>query len=458
VFSQQAEILDKLQSFAERRALRPHIRFNTEVTSARWDEARSCWLVATKDGGEIAATVLISAWGQLNRWQLPDIPGRDSFQGTAFHSSDWRHNVALEGKRVACIGSGASAIQIIPEIARQARHLTVFQRSAPYVVPRMDRAYTPEERELFASDSNAFSADREAIYTEFEARYSAMRPGSPKWQEFTAISRAYLEAQVSDRVLREKLWPDYPLGCKRVLLSDDFYPAMTLPHVELVTERIAGIEPLGIRTADGRLHELDVIVYATGFETLSFLSGTDIKGRDRRSLREEWHDGARAYYGMAVAGFPNFFMICGPNTFLGHNSVIAMLECQLDYILQALRLMRERQASALAVRPDAMQRFDHEVQRRLQGSAWAGGCTSWYKNPSGRITNNWCGSVEDYKRETARLEVADFELAPAAELASGIVSELRDHARQPLTDFKRFSAWVLKEMLVAAQASGGFCK
>jgi cation diffusion facilitator CzcD-associated flavoprotein CzcO len=165
---------------------------------------------------------VISAWGQLNRWQLPDIPGRDSFQGTAFHSSEWRHDVALQGKRVACIGSGASAIQIIPEVARQARHLTVFQRSAPYVLPRMDRTYTPEERELFASDSNAFWADREAIYAACEARFDAMRPDSPKWQEGMAMSRVHLEAQVSDLILREKLWPDYPLGCKRVLSPMSF--------------------------------------------------------------------------------------------------------------------------------------------------------------------------------------------------------------------------------------------
>jgi cation diffusion facilitator CzcD-associated flavoprotein CzcO len=350
---------------------------------------------------------------------LPDIPGRNSFQGTAFHSAEWRHDVSLEGKRVACIGSGASAIKIIPEIARQAGHLTVFQRSAAYVVPRMDRAYTPEERELFASDSNAFWADREASYAACEARYSAKLPSSPEWQEFMAISRAHLEGQVSDPILREKLRPDYPLGCKRVLLSDDFYPAMTLPHVELETERIARIEPLGIRAADGRLHELDIIIYATGFETSSFLSVMDINGRDGRSLREEWHNGASAYYGMAVAGFPNFFMLYGPNTNLGHNSIIAMLECQFEYILQAQRLMHERQASALEIRPDAMQRFDREVKQRLQGRAWASGCTSWYKNASGRIKANWWGSIEDYKRETARLEVDDFELAPAAELAFG---------------------------------------
>jgi len=278
----------------------------------------------------------------------------------------------------------------------------------------MDRAYTEEERKLFVGDSQAFWADREAIYAEHESRFYAMRPGSPKWEEFTALARAQLEAQVSDPVLREKLWPDYPLGCKRVLLSDDFYPAMMRPNVELVTDRIVRIEPDGVLTADGRLHELDVIVYATGFETMSFLSVLDVTGRGGRSLRQEWHNGASAYYGMAVAGFPNFFMLYGPNTNLGHNSIIAMMECQFEYILQALRVMRRRQASALEVRVEAMERFNRQVQERLQGSAWAAGCTSWYKSPDGRITNNWCGSVEDYKAETVRLAVSDFDLTMEA--------------------------------------------
>jgi len=414
VFSPQAEILEKLEEFAHRRGLSPHIRFNAEVASARWDEQQSSWRITTKSGEDIQARALVTAWGQLNRWQLPDIEGREHFQGETFHSAYWRHDVNLEGKRVACIGNGASAVQIIPEIASQAERLTVFQRSASYVVPRMDRAYTEEERKLFVGDSQAFWADREAIYAEHESRFYAMRPGSPKWEEFTALARAQLEAQVSDPVLREKLWPDYPLGCKRVLLSDDFYPAMMRPNVELVTDRIVRIEPDGVLTADGRLHELDVIVYATGFETMSFLSVLDVTGRGGRSLRQEWHNGASAYYGMAVAGFPNFFMLYGPNTNLGHNSIIAMMECQFEYILQALRVMRRRQASALEVRVEAMERFNRQVQERLQGSAWAAGCTSWYKSPDGRITNNWCGSVEDYKAETVRLAVSDFDLTMEA--------------------------------------------
>lgn len=422
VFSPQREILEKLEEFAERRRLTSHIRLNCEVASASWHE--SCWHITTKSGEGIAARALVTAWGQLNRWRLPDIEGRDTFQGAAVHSAQWRDDLSLEGRLVACIGNGASAVQIIPEIAARAKHLTVFQRSAGYVVPRMDRAYTDEERKGFTDNLQTLLADRQAIYAEHESRYGAMRPGSPKWEEFVGIARAHLEAQVSDPMLRDKLWPDYPLGCKRVLLSDDFYPAMIRPNVELVTERIARIEPGGVRTVDGLLHDVDVIVYATGFETMSFLSLGDVIGRGGRSLREEWHDGAKAYYGMTVAGFPNLFMLYGPNTNLGHNSIIAMMECQFDYILQALRVMRRRQASALEVRADAMARFDRDVQERLKGSAWASGCTSWYKRPDGRITNNWCGSVEDYKAETARLNVSDYELTPApAEFAGSAASD-----------------------------------
>lgn len=409
-FAPQSEILRGLEGFAGRRGLNDHIRLNTEVSSASWDGHESAWRVHITNGGEIVANILITAWGQLNRPQLPDIEGRETFSGLGFHSARWRHDVDTAGKRVGCIGNGASAAQIIPEIAKRAEHLTVFQRSASHVVPRQDRAYTEEERHTFTHDVNALLADREAIYQDFESRFFAMRPGSAKAEEFTAIARANLDAQVSEPVLREKLWPDYALGCKRVLLSDDFYPAMIRPNVSLVTERIVCVEPDGVRTADGRLHELDVIIYATGFETTSFLSAKDITGRAGRSLRNEWGGVPQAYFGMTIAGFPNLFMLYGPNTNLGHNSIIAMLECQFNYVLQALRLLDEKHAAALEVRAEAMERFNDDLQERLRGSAWMAGCTNWYKTADGRVTNNWCGSVEDYKAETAQFKLADYDV------------------------------------------------
>jgi cation diffusion facilitator CzcD-associated flavoprotein CzcO len=410
VFSPQEEILGNLESFVDRACLRNHIRLNSEVTAAQWDETRLLWSIRTAAGETILARTLIAAWGQLNRPILPAIEGRDSFVGPAFHSAQWRHDVDLTGKQVACIGSGASAIQIIPAIAPQTAHLSVFQRSAPFVVPRGNRPYEEPEREQFQTDSQSYWSSRDAIYQDAELRFGAMLPGSVKHGEFTAMARAHLESQVSDPVLREKLWPDYPLGCKRVLLSDDFYPAITRSNVELVTAPIVAIEPSGIRTADGQLHAVDVILYSTGFETNSFLGPVEIGGRHGRSLREQWRGGPRAYLGITVENFPNFFLLYGPNTNLGHNSIIAMLECQYRYVMQALEALKQESASALEVRGDAADRFHVELQERLRSTAWSAGCHSWYKTADGHIVNNWSGSVEDYKAATARLETADYEL------------------------------------------------
>ncbi len=409
IFSPQTEILRNLECFVERRRLATHIRFHAEVVAASWDQAQSAWRIVLASGEEVIAGALVAAWGQLNRPKLPAIDGRDSFAGSSFHSARWRHDAVLDGKRVACIGNGASAVQIIPEIAPKGESLAVFQRSPSYVVPRQDRAYTGEERTQFTTDPQSLLADRQLIYLDLESRFEAMQPASAKAAEFLGIARAHLESQIADPDLRRKLWPDYPLGCKRILVSDDFYPAMSRSNVELVTEPITRMEPPGVRTADGQLREFDVVIYATGFETTSLLGAMDIGGRDGLSLRQEWLGGAQAYLGMTVAGFPNFFMLYGPNTNLGHNSIITMLECQFDYLLQALRLSHEKQA-AIEVRADAMQSFNNHLQQRLRGSAWDGGCASWYKTPGGRIVNNWCGSVEDYKAATAQLETTHYNL------------------------------------------------
>ena len=407
VFSPQPEILRNIEAFAHRQGLGSHIRLHSEVTEARWDDAQSLWVIQTADGKTIEARVLVAAWGQLNRPTLASIPGRDTFAGPAFHSAQWRHDVDLTGKRVGCIGSGASAIQIVPAIAPQAGQLSVFQRSAPYIVPRMDRAYDEPERSQFQADPQFYSTSREAIYRENEIRFGAMLLGSPTAAEFLTLARAQLEQQIPDPVLREKLTPDYPLGCKRILLSDDFYPALLRPNVQLVTEQITAIEPAGVRTADGRLHTADVLVYATGFETNSFQGPVEIYGRRGASLRDQWSTGARAYLGIAVENCPNFFLLYGPNTNLGHNSIIEMLECQFRYVLEALSLLRD--AEALEVKREAANRFHHEVQDDLRKTAWGAGCHSWYKTADGQIVNNWSGSVEDYKAATAHLNQSDYD-------------------------------------------------
>lgn len=409
VFPSQPEILRNIESFARRRRLKEHIRFGTEVTAADWDEERAVWRIHTTSGEQVSARSFVVASGQLSRPRMPDIGGQDRFTGSAFHSARWQDDVQLDGRRVACIGTGASAVQIIPEIAPKADQLILFQRSASYVMPRHDRSYSDEERGL-STDIEALRAKREALYLEHESRHDALSLGSVAARKLAAIARAHLTGQVQDPALREKLWPDYPLGCKRVLLSDDFYPAMARPNVELVTDEIAAIEPTGVRMADGCLRDVDVIIYATGFEATSFLAPVEVIGGEGRSLRREWRDGASAYLGMTVAGFPNFFMLYGPNTNLVHNSIIAMLECQFGYVMEALRLLDEGSVFAMELRPDAMERFNLELEQKLSRTAWAAGYSNWYTTPSGGVTNNWPGTVDEYKSRTARITTADYDL------------------------------------------------
>jgi cation diffusion facilitator CzcD-associated flavoprotein CzcO len=384
LYPPQPEILSQIERMVNRRGLAPHIRLRAEVAEAAWDDAERFWRVRLASGDTLTARVLIAAWGQLNRPSFKGIEGVESFEGEWFHSARWRNDISLAGKRVAA------------------------------VVPRLDRAFTNEERQHFMAEPERLFANRKQFYDEHETWYGAMRQNHPTAEEFKAVARAHLEAQVHDPVLREKLWPDYHIGCKRIVIADDFYPVFNRPNVELVTERIERVEPKGIRTVDGTLHERDVIIYGTGFETLSFQGPVEIYGRDRRSLRDMWKSGPEAFLGMAIPGFPNLFYLYGPNTNLGHNSILLMLECQFDYVAQALRAMRERDAQGLEIRPEVHQRFNRELQEILAGSSWAANCASWYKTPDGRITNNWSGSVEDYKKATARFEPADYAVLRAA--------------------------------------------
>ena len=410
LYAGQSEIQANLERFVERRGLAEHIRLSAEVVRATWDDAAGAWVIELLSGEVVRAEVFVTAWGQLNRPSFKGIRGRERFRGQAFHSAEWNHDVDLTGKRVAVVGNGASAVQIIPRIAEQVGHLEVFQRSANYHVPREDRAYEPDERELFR-DPARYTESREAFYAEHESWIGAMKlESNPVQDEFYRLAREMLDTQVPDPVLREKLWPDYPLGCKRVLVADDYYPALTRDDVELVTERIAQVEPEGIRTEDGELHEVDVIVFATGFETLSFLGSLEISGRDGRSLREQWEGGAHAYLGMTIDGFPDLFVLYGPNTNLGHNSIILMLECQYEYVLQALRARDEQGGAALSVRPEVVERYNAELQDELSRTAFAGSCNSWYKTAEGHVTNNWSGSVEEYRERTRQFSLDDYEV------------------------------------------------
>jgi cation diffusion facilitator CzcD-associated flavoprotein CzcO len=416
VFSAQPDILAYIEDVVEKNQLSNHLRFNSEVTAAAWDEAASLWRITTADGTTITAQAFVTAWGQLNRPKLPPIPGRDDFAGPAFHSAQWDSSVALEGKRVAVIGNGASAVQFIPEVAKVAGQLTLFQRSPNWIVPRMNRPYTLEEKARFRVDPDAMRKVRGEIFEMAEARLSAKRAGTLPVEEIP-IPLAHMHSQVADPVLRAKLTPDYEIGCKRVLISNDFYPALTRDNVELVTEAIAQITPKGVVDATGRLHEADVIIYATGFETKSFAGDTGIKGLGGQPLSAVWADGAEAYLGITVSGFPNLFMLYGPNTNLGHNSIIYMIEAQADYVIQALETLAAQGAQAVDVQPAALRTYNDDIQAELAHTPWAGSCVSWYKTADGRILNNWPGTARAYAQAVERFDAESYRLLGARQVA-----------------------------------------
>lgn len=403
LYARQPELLGYAHRLIDRHGLQSHIVYNREIVSADWDADLGRWTLSLHDGGVVQARVFVAAWGQLNRPQVPQIEGRDTFAGEQFHSARWRQDIALDGRRVASVGNAASAIQYIPEIAPVVDRLTVFQRSPNWIVPRGDRAYTQDELHHFATSETAFAQNKAELFAWRETTFMRMREGSAEAQEVEDQARAHLAAQVPDADLRARLLPDFPLGCKRVLRSDDYYPALCRDNVDLVTEAIERIVPEGIVTRDGSLHACDVIVWGTGFETQSFQGPVEVHGSAGISLRDEWRGGARAYKGMTVAGFPNFFLIYGPNTNLGHNSILSMFEAQFGYIVQAARKILDEDLT-LEVCREAMEDYDRALQQEMDGSAWAGNCTSWYKNADGRVVNNWSGTVQDYVSQTSRFD------------------------------------------------------
>lgn len=409
VYARQPELLAYIRRLVDEYELRKFLRFNTSVEKLAWDAPAKTWLVYLGNGEVIRARNVVAGWGQLNRPSIPAIPGQEEFAGVAFHSARWRHDISLEGKRVASIGNAASAIQYIPEIAPQVSRLEVYQRSPNWIVPRLDRPYTDDEMRVFSEIPGQFEKSRKGIFDFRESVFQRMMAGTASAKELEEVAKAHLRSQVSDVELQQKLTPDYPIGCKRILRSDDYYPALVRDNVDLVTERVERITSEGIVTSDGRLHPLDVIIYGTGFETRSFQGTVEIFGEEGLSLREFWAGAPTAYLGICVPKFPNFFMLYGPNTNLGHNSILQMLEAQFDYVLQVLAFQRESNAGATVIREDVLEAYDRKVQAEIQRSAWAGSCNSWYKTETGRVVNNWSGTVRDYQAATSRFEPAEFE-------------------------------------------------
>jgi cation diffusion facilitator CzcD-associated flavoprotein CzcO len=407
IFPRQPEILAYLDRLAAPFLERGLVEWGFALAHARWDATAGAWVLEARDGRTRRARSLVLAMGGLHRPAWPDVPGLGTFRGASIHSARWRHDVALDGKRVAVIGTGASAVQIVPTIAGRVRELKVIQRTPAWVLPRPDRPLPGWLRRAFGRLPVLRLGFRGAIFLALETLSSGLLyPQSAFWARW--LAERHLTRQVPDPALRARLRPDYPIGCKRVLLSSDFYPALSLPQTELVDTPIRRIEREGIRLADGRLLELDVIIHATGFRPMDVLSEVDIEGRDGHRLRDDWAVRPHAHLGIGVHGYPNLFFLLGPNTALGHNSVLYMIESQVRHVMAALRERERRGVRGIEPRAEAQLAFVRDLDARFPGTAWAGGCRSWYLDAAGRNIALWVGSARAYRRLAGRLRPGEF--------------------------------------------------
>lgn len=409
-FPEQSEILAHLERTADAFDVRRLIRFDTEVASAAFDDTSGTWTLTLGDGSTLEADVVVAATGQLNRPHVPDIEGLGDFAGPAFHSARWDHDVDLEGKDVAVIGIGASAIQFVPAIADRVGRMTLFQRSVNYVAPKPDGPIGDRTRVLLRRVPALRLAYRASIWARFESRFVVFRQGSRLGRIGAEAYRKRVAGLVDEGLTRDAVVPEHPLGCRRILISNDWYPTITRDDVEVVTDGVDRVEADAV-VAGGRRHPADVLILGTGFETTGFLEPIAVTGRDGRSLRDAWADGAEAHLGITVAGFPNLFLLYGPNTNLGHNSIIFMIERQIGWILQAVRTLATDGARWLDTLPDAQAASNARLDRELARTVWAGDCHSWYKDAKGRITNNWSSWTWRYWQRTRRLDHRDLVVA-----------------------------------------------
>jgi cation diffusion facilitator CzcD-associated flavoprotein CzcO len=406
-YAPQAEIQAYLEDVARRYGVAERIRTGTEVTRASWEPGS--WVVETSAGTH-EADVLVTVCGQLSVPSVPALPGLEAFAGPSFHTARWRHDVDLAGKRVAVVGTGCSAIQVVPAIQRRAAHVDVYQRSPGWTIPKIDFPYRARTQRLFERFPLLQRLDREAIFAFQE--YGALAMTRYRWMlpPVRAVGRLQINRAIADPELRRKVTPADEIGCKRIMLTDDWYPTLAQPNVELVTDRIAAVTESGIRTADGRERLADALVLATGFKSHEFVAPMEIAGEGGRTLAQEWAGAPRAYLGVAVPGFPNLFVIYGPNTNGGTGSVIYSIEASMHQVLGALAELDRTGARRIEVRREAAAAFDRELRRKLAGTVWHSGCTNWYVDENGHDPNQWPWTWRTYRRRTARLDPAAYAL------------------------------------------------
>nr|WP_201408138.1 NAD(P)/FAD-dependent oxidoreductase [Mycobacterium paraintracellulare] len=422
LWSGQPEILDYFQRAADKHGLRPHLKLRTEIRSAHWDSDTQLWCLTTTAGERHHFNVVVSAVGLFTRPLLPDLVEEEPFAGTVMHSSRWDHSIPLEGKKIAVLGTGSTASQLIPELAKVADTVYSVQRSPTWILPKPDRRYTRRERWAFAHLPFAKKLYRARLWLRSESNIAVIEHGSEKTEQFTELALRLLEKTVDDEELRRKLTPDHPMGCKRLVFSSDYLPALTRPNVEVLTSPARSLRARSLVTEDGTEREVDLVVCATGYAAADYLGELDVSGERGITLRQVWRDGAHAYLGMAVPDFPNFFMLYGPNTNVGSNSVIFILEAQARYIVRALRHLRRHRKRYVAVRASALAEFVAKIDRWMVGTVWTTQCSNYFRAPNGRVVTQWPRSARTFWGMTRRFRPADFRFEPPATSAASPVA------------------------------------
>ncbi len=413
----QQEIWDYLRDVARDNGIEPHMRYGYEVTGANWDEEDRRWVIETT-AGTVRAQLVVVGVGALSEPAAPAVAGLGSFEGTVFHSADWNHEHDLTGERVAAIGTGASAIQFVPRIQPLVSELQVYQRTAPWILPHPDRPTTKLERSLWRALPRSQHLWRAGVYTARESMVFGLTMQPRLMRAAELVARRQLRSQVPDPELRSALTPRYRLGCKRILVSNDYYPALCQPNAQLVSHGIQEIRAHSIVAHDGTEREVDTIILATGFRATDPPIAHHVRGRDGALLADVWAtQGMSAYLGTAIAGFPNAFMLVGPNTGLGHTSMVYMIESQVAYVMAALRGLEELQADTIDVRPEVQRAYNEELQHELAGTVWnAGGCRSWYLDAHGRNTTLWPSFTFRFRERTRKFDPADYVVTGSAGL------------------------------------------